>query len=149
MLGVNENFWALGIPVQRGYYITHDIAGDRVGFVPLAYSGKAVPVYSPAKPSEPNTALNEPLPMWLRYTFFIVVGLGVLGAFGYLIYLLFTSDYSEETSAFTSRATMIDTMPVNMMLASLEDLNTEEFANMVEAFVAQITASTSFEELGY
>lgn len=30
----NESFWALGMTVMRGYYVTYDVTNDRVGIVP-------------------------------------------------------------------------------------------------------------------
>ena len=39
-IGTNESFWAFGMAGMRGYYVTHDIDGDKLGFAPLKGGNK-------------------------------------------------------------------------------------------------------------
>jgi hypothetical protein len=62
-LGVNEDFWALGMTMLRGYYVTFDVGNDQVGFVPQDDSGKSELVYDPAVPDSSGDTNTNPVPV--------------------------------------------------------------------------------------
>lgn len=86
LIGINEDFWALGMTAMRGYYVTFDIANDRVGFAPQNDSTKAAIVNDPATsstetpltlPSTTTTTDTKPtssLPQWAIITISVCAG---------------------------------------------------------------------------
>lgn len=60
LIGENEDFWALGMTVMRGYYIVFDVEGDRMGFVPQIDSKKKTLVLDEAPANAPITPLVIP-----------------------------------------------------------------------------------------
>jgi hypothetical protein len=57
----NEDFWAIGMTVMRGYYIVFDIEGDRMGFVPQQDSKKSTLVSDVVPANTTVTPLVQPL----------------------------------------------------------------------------------------
>jgi Eukaryotic aspartyl protease len=60
MLAYNEGYWALGLPVLRGYYTIFDVANDRVGFAPRTTSSNKPLDYDPPENPE-ETPLVQPV----------------------------------------------------------------------------------------
>lgn len=58
LITVNSSFWALGMTVMRGYYITFDIAGDQVGIIPQNDSQKKTLVYDAASDTTATPLVN-------------------------------------------------------------------------------------------
>jgi GH15 family glucan-1,4-alpha-glucosidase len=54
LITVNEDFWALGMTVMRGYYVIFDIQNDQVGFVPQNDSKKTAIVQDVASSTSPT-----------------------------------------------------------------------------------------------
>lgn len=86
LIGTNEDFWALGMTAMRGYYVTFDIANDRVGFAPQNDSTKAAIVNDPATSTAetpltlPNsttttTTTTSSLPEWAIITISVCAGI--------------------------------------------------------------------------
>jgi len=122
LLGINEDFWALGMAVMRGYYVTHDIANDKIGFVPQKDCFKSVPVYSPETTS-PNSELKDPLstlPDWAVWV--ISIASAVIAAVISLVLALVPGEgmsYGHKLLAGLGSAENTD------LYAFIEDLTTQ------------------------
>jgi hypothetical protein len=58
-IGTNESFWAFGMPGMRGYYVTHDIDGDKLGFAPLKGGNKMKLVQNTSTNTTPDALTVE------------------------------------------------------------------------------------------
>jgi len=54
LITVNEDFWALGMTVMRGYYVIFDVQNDQVGFVPQNDSKKTAIAQDVASSTSPT-----------------------------------------------------------------------------------------------
>lgn len=120
--------------VMRGYYVTHDLANDRVGFIPQKDSTKAVPVYDPAKTTDKNSVLadpTEPLPDWAVWT---IVGIAVAVAVIVVVVLvLVPSDEDGDMTAdeITVIVDNIFDVTVSRLLASPGDASAGDFVQAI------------------
>ena len=58
-IGTNESFWTFGMPGMRGYYVTHDIDGDKLGFAPLKGGNKMKLVQNTSTNTTPDALTVE------------------------------------------------------------------------------------------
>ena len=58
-IGTNESFWTFGMPGMRGYYVTHDIDGDKLGFAPLKGGNKMKLVQNTSTNTTPDPLTVE------------------------------------------------------------------------------------------
>ena len=58
-IGTNESFWTIGMPGMRGYYVTHDIDGDKLGFAPLKGGNKMKLVQNTSTNTTPDALTVE------------------------------------------------------------------------------------------
>ena len=58
-IGTNESFWAFGMAGMRGYYVTHDIDGDKLGFAPLKGGNKMKLVQNTSTNTTPDALTVE------------------------------------------------------------------------------------------
>lgn len=134
LLGNNEDFWALGMVVMRGYYVTHDIANDRVGFVPQKDSTKAVPVYEPAKADEKNTNLVDPVEALPDWAIWLIVGVAIATAIVVVVVLVLVPEDEEGDMTDSSVTIIIDnfiSVSASKLLANLGDVPADDFVQMI------------------
>lgn len=87
LIDTNENFWALGMVVQRGYYVTYDVGANQIGFAPLLNSKKIkitnLPVAAKTVDNltfsgSTTTTTSDSIPVWESVLIGIVVGASLI-----------------------------------------------------------------------
>ena len=137
LLGVNEDFWALGMAVIRGYYVSHDLTNDRLGFVPQSDSLKSVPVYDPAKSTDTTTPLTDTtyeLPSWALD---LIIGVAVAIAVVIIFVLVFVPPDEEYIGDDTD--TYYEVYLALLAKVDKESLDTPNVSRMIQDIVTAVS----------
>lgn len=117
-IGTNESFWTIGMPGMRGYYVTHDIDGDKLGFAPLKGGNKMKLVQNTSTNTTPdaltvellvqNTSTNTrprvQLEFWETIAIAAAVAVGIAIIVGVVVWLV-PGDDSVSDVAYVNYCT--------------------------------------------
>lgn len=158
MIGTNEDFWALGMTAMRGYYITFDIANDKLGFAPQNDSSKTAIVNDPATSSTETplvlpgssttttttTTTGSTLPTWAIIT--ISVCSGVIAIVVTVVSIIYGTSAvrAEEKDRAAIRCSMLDDCPESKETA-IQTL-AASIGNSLDTYVMSLLAET-YEQL--